>query len=648
MGIKFWNKDLKFKEYYMKTLIIDIESDSLDIHNTNIFCIVGYDINTKQFYTFDCEDKEFIIKFFQLLTNYNRIVAHNGLKFDFQLLHKFGKLPELIDTLIDSKLCFSRVELIISDSKKQDFPKELIGSYSLKAFGYRLNNHKQEFKDFTHFSKEMLDYCKQDCLVCADLYNKLIHYSRYPSKKIRELEYKVAWLIAKQEQYGFYFDISSAYQLQQNLNTKLEELKIKLKKQFPPIYIPGETNLTPKVRKRNNIEIKGPYTNLILQEFNPASRKQIINRLPQFTPKYFTEKGNPIVNADTLPDTPYTKDLIEYLKINKDYSQLYNGDKSIMSFYNSKTKRIYGKVDSLGADTHRMTHNSPNMTQIPKTLEFRQSFTHSPNKCLIGIDADQLELMMLGYYLELFGNPEYLKNVSTGSKARGDDIHTQNQKAMKLSTRDQAKTAIYSILYGIGGVKLSFRINPTLPNITYSSQEYELAKKIVQKKIKNNMFDRGDCFIKYDESLILRQIDGYKTKQNFITNVKGYIELIENLIQQSNKSRTITLLDNRKIYCKDSHKLLNYLLQGGGAIFMKKYLVNTYKELSKNFKLNRDYGFNSNIHDAISIETECKFAEEISKILEESFLITSNYFNFSYPIKGKAKIGHNLYDIFKD
>ena len=187
-----------------------------------------------------------------------------------------------------------------------------------------------------------------------------------------------------------------------------------------------------------------------------------------------------------------------------------------------------------------------------------------------------------------------------------------------------------------------------MPDIPYSSQEYEVAKRIVEKKIVNGMFDRGDCYINYDDSLILRQIDGQRTKQNFITNVKGYKELVDDLIEQCDRKKTIRMLDNREIYCKDSHKLLNYLLQGGGAIFMKKYLVVVYTELAKKFKLNRDYGFNSNIHDAISLETYPKYAEEICEILNTSFLITSEYFNFSYPIKGQATIGHNLYDIFKD
>ena len=372
----------------MKTLIVDIESDSLDTKTTNIFCIVGYDLEAKEFHTFDCRDPQFISKFMSLVGNYDVIVAHNGIKFDFQILYRYGKLPQIIDTLIDSKLCFSRVELINSDSKRKNFPKDLIGSYSLKAFGYRLGELKQEYNDFSKFSEQMLEYCKQDCLVCAKLYETLINFKRYPSKEVRELEYKVAFLISKQEQFGFYFDIECAYKLQRKLKNRLDTLENKLKSQFKPILVSAGTNWEPKVKNRNGVMIVGAYSNLKLQEFNPASRKQIIERLPKFQIKYFTSKGNPIVNPDTLPDTPYTQDLVEYLKVKKDYSQLYDGDKSIMSYYDNKTKRIYPKVDTLGADTHRMTHNSPNSTQFPKTLEFRESFTHPSDKCLIGIDAD--------------------------------------------------------------------------------------------------------------------------------------------------------------------------------------------------------------------------------------------------------------------
>ena len=39
--------------------------------------------------------------------------------------------------------------------------------------------------------------------------------------------------------------------------------------------------------------------------------------------------------------------------------------------------------------------NILNSTQFPKTLEFRESFTHPSDKCLIGIDADALNLAHL-------------------------------------------------------------------------------------------------------------------------------------------------------------------------------------------------------------------------------------------------------------
>lgn len=629
------------------TLVIDIETDSLNIQNTKIFCIVGYNPDSKEFITFDCRNKDFIKDFFNVLGNYDKLVAHNGMKFDYQILSKYGKLPKLVDTLIDSKLMFPKYALIKSDISK-NMPSNLLGSYSLKAFGYRLGNLKQEFTDFTQFTEEMLEYCKQDCIVCSELYNRLLSSPKYPLDEVRELEYKVAWLISKQEQFGFYFDINKAYIYQQELLSQIDELETKLKKIFPAKYYPISTNLTPKVKKLRGIKVVGAYTNIGIKEFNPNSRKEILERLPKYEIKHFTAKGNPVITPDTLPNTPYTKDLIHYLKLKKDYSQLYSGDKSIISFYNPKTNRIYGKVDSLGADTHRMTHNSPNFTQIPKTLEFRQSFTHPTNKCLIGIDADALEAMMLGYYLELFGNSEYIKIIATGSKSKGNDIHTKNQIAMKLATRDQAKTSFYALMYGIGGAKLSFRVSDTVPEITYTPKEYEVAKKLIHNKIVNGLFDRGDCFVKYDDLLILRQIHGNQIKQNFITNVKGFKELTENLKYQINKKGTITMLDKREISCRESHKALNYLLQGGGAIFMKHYLINVYSNLTKKYKLNKDYGFNSNIHDAITIETNINYANDICRILEQGFENVSNYFGFSYGIKGKAKIGNNLYEVFKD
>ncbi len=52
-------------------------------------------------------------------------------------------------------------------------------------------------------------------------------------------------------------------------------------------------------------------------------------------------------------------DIFAYLKVKKDLGQLLLGDNSLIKLYNTDTHRLHGKVDSLGANTGRMTHSLP-------------------------------------------------------------------------------------------------------------------------------------------------------------------------------------------------------------------------------------------------------------------------------------------------
>jgi hypothetical protein len=95
-----------------------------------------------------------------------------------------------------------------------------------------------------------------------------------------------------------------------------------------------------------------------------------------------------------------------------------------------------------------ITGNSkPNITQIPKTEEFRKLLTVPRGKVLIDIDADALELVMLGHYLGPYDNYFYAQTVDSGDKALKTDIHSVNQRATNLPTRDEAKTFIYGLTY---------------------------------------------------------------------------------------------------------------------------------------------------------------------------------------------------------
>lgn len=67
----------------------------------------------------------------------------------------------------------------------------------------------------------------------------------------------------------------------------------------------------------------------------------------------------------------------------------------------------------------------------------------------VGYDGSGLELRMLAHYIN---DPDFTREVVDG------DIHTKNQLAAGLPTRDDAKTFIYAFIYGAGDGKLGLII----------------------------------------------------------------------------------------------------------------------------------------------------------------------------------------------
>jgi len=170
-------------------------------------------------------------------------------------------------------------------------------------------------------------------------------------------------------------------------------------------------------------------------------------------PKVFTEKGQAIVDESVLAKVPLPEAqmIAEYLMLQKRVAQIESWLEAV-----GKDGRVHGKVITNGAVTGRMTHSSPNMAQIPNAgsiygPECRECWTVEAGNVLVGCDASGLELRMLAHYMK---DEDYVKTVTEGSSKDGTDVHTQNQKAAGLQTRDQAKTFIYAFLYGAGPAKI--------------------------------------------------------------------------------------------------------------------------------------------------------------------------------------------------
>jgi DNA polymerase I-like protein with 3'-5' exonuclease and polymerase domains len=231
------------------------------------------------------------------------------------------------------------------------------------------------------------------------------------------------------------------------------------------------------------------------------------------------------------------------------------------------------------------------MAQVPNSSalygkECRELWTVEKGYKLVGIDASGLELRMLAHYMD---DDAYTNEVVSG------DIHTANQKAAGLETRNQAKTFIYAFLYGAGSTKIGTIVGGT-------------AKR------------------------------GQELIDNFLENTPRLRELREKIARISSQKGSVPGLDGRRIQVRSEHSALNTLLQGAGAIVMKQALVLLDEKL-KSAKI--DYKFVANVHDEWQIEVEEGRAEEAGKLGVESIAEAGKVLNMRCPLTGEYNVGNN-------
>ena len=153
-------------------------------------------------------------------------------------------------------------------------------------------------------------------------------------------------------------------------------------------------------------------------------------------------------------DYPEAQKLARYFMLQKRIGQLSEGAQGWLKKVDDDG-RIRHTIVPSGTISGRASHRNPNLAQVPKVgLEFgkecRDLFTVPDGWCLLGSDLSGLELRCLAHYLNDGGT--YAKQILEG------DIHTYNQKAAGLKTRDQAKTFIYATMYGGGGDQMIGKI----------------------------------------------------------------------------------------------------------------------------------------------------------------------------------------------
>lgn len=567
-------------------LVFDIETNGLYANVTKLFCLSVYDTDTQEMKQYDdVHAEQGVHELYDAWKNGVCLCGHNVINYDlptlaklfpwFEITHDMHK--DVVDTLVLSRLIYSHIEDMDAGLiRKKQLPSKLYKSHSLKAWGYRLGELKgtygEEDDAWACYNPEMLAYNKQDVVVTVKLYEKLASYDYAP--KAIKLEHEVAWLMSKQEKNGFPFDLEKAKELEATLRARAGVLTAKLIQIVP--RVPDNIFVPKRDNKRLGYKAGVPVQKY--KDFNPNSRQQIewlLRTHYGYSPSNIDCYDVEDTDADDvdlsqcrlkiddesmkfMKEDPQAPDevkavvsvLEESLMLKKRLGQLADGNNAWLSMI-GKDGNIHGSVIPNGAVSGRATHSRPNVAQVPHVgspygKECRELFRVPDGWWQAGIDACGLELRCLAHFMYKYDGGQYAHTILNG------DIHTMNQEAAGLPTRNQAKTFIYAYLYGAGDAKIGKIIGGTAGQGKHIKKRFNKAIPAIanlRQAVENTLVYPIDY----------KQCQG-KPKATW-------------------KRHFLYGLDRRKLHVRSPHSALNLLLQSAGALICKKWIVTTEERL---------------------------------------------------------------------
>lgn len=688
----------------MARYVFDIETNGLLDQLDRVHSLVLQDVDTGQIISATDDENSYISvhSAAKKLMEADEVIGHNIIKFDIPALQKvypgFKPKGRITDTLVLARLCWPDIkDNDFRRVKRKQMPGYLIGSYGLEAFGCRMGNWKgdyakvkadqirQEHRDrgekaplkdaintmvWAEWSKDMQDYCEQDVVVTAELYQRCL--DKNPSPAAVALEHEVATLCAQIERNGFPFDEAGAALLYAKLSADRQAISEELKNVFGWWWeYDGlvEPKRTIRYKDPDKIDrVAGePWTKIKKVHFNPASRDHIANRLKHlygWKPKAFTPNGAPMVDEEILSglDYPEAKLLTKYFLLNKRIGQIAEGKQAWLKV--CLNGFIHGSINSNAAVTRRATHSYPNLAQVPGVKaphgkECRQLFGVTEavramwsDAIMVGTDKSGLELRGLAHFMAKYDNGAY------GEVILGGDIHWANVIGLGLVPegteryagyddddgepieipihelyRNAAKTFIYGFLYGAGDEKVG--------RILYDAALTEESLGL-GASIRERFFDGK----RHVTPAMMKKV-GKVLKANFLAGFPALSKLI-GAVQKAAYKGYILSLDKQPIPIRKAFAALNTLLQSAGALACKIWMVELNKALiAEGYRhgWDGDFAMVAWVHDELQfIARNKEVADAIARLSPEVAKRTGEHLGFRCPLTADSKPGQTWAD----
>lgn len=595
----------------------------------------------------------------ELLEDCKRIktwVGHNILGYDLPaMVQLLGTINPPIDDVVDTFIA----------SKLIDFSRS---GHGVEDYGIDFGIEKISFSDFSKYSPEMEEYCIRDVQITELIYKKYKKYIDNPiHRKSIVLESYFYVLCKDMSTKGFLLDTIRVNKLLHKVLSELQLLdkdildtftpKLKLIREITPKETQyGTINLSsiPKSLRDTVSEysVGAPFCHCHWVAFNPGSPTQIVSLLNEAGWKP-TDKTKTHIETErdvrrfsrarqevdsvalTLLRAKLKKLEISGWKVNENNLStlppsapagarllarriLYESRRKTLVEWSGlvdDTSRVHGQFQSIGAWTHRMSHQKPNMANVtnefdlenrPRLLgkELRQCWTVPKDRLLVGVDADGIQLRIFAHYIN---DPEFIYALVHGRKDDKSDPHSLNQRILGSPCRSRAAAKRFVFAFLLGG-----------------------------------------AIGKLSEILGCGESEGKEALDRLYGRYTGLQTLKDTIIPTDASRGWFSGLDGRKVRIlgdtrsERKHRAMSGYLQNGEAVVVKTACIIAEPEIKK-----LDSFFVDIIHDEAQIETpnDFKIALRVAQIMDEAITEAGRVLGTLCPLKGSYMNDHKEYTI---
>ena len=549
-------------------------------------------------FTLEDSQLEALERFFQ---NGERFwLAHNAV-FDLGWLQEYGLHPR-------GQVRCSHLASKLLNNGKTNTSNRLI-DVARKYLGVELDKTQQKSNWGGELTEEQIRYAAKDVEVLCEL-DPVIHREIADAKLGRaySLECKALKAMAQMQRTGLYWDIEELKKVQENYRQDVENLEreflIQLDDGLPEgKKLPRNEDGSFNTRKKTTGSIR--LGTKVYAGFNMGSPTQLLENFTLLLGK--------------APRDPKTDKASTARPALKNYAGDHVAVATYLNWRRSEKRRqmcktLMDKADAhgfvkasyfqLGADTGRMTCNSPNLQQIPRDPEFRQCVKAPEGWVLIDADYSQMELKLAA----VIANDKAMMQAFID----GEDLHDRTAQAIGCD-RQTAKACSFGLLYGSGAEGL---------------RQYAASMGVA-----------------------ITSKDAVRFRTDWLKTYNGIAAWHKKLSNESDKRKSglpeirVPLSGMRRYLVQDYDKLTiraNYPVQGSGAAILKCSLGKLWEHL---YAAGEDtVRLCACVHDEIILMVREPYAETYKTLLKKCMEDAEAKWLGAVPAVAEVNIGHSWYE----